>query len=260
MIESLKSHLAGLGLSEHEASVYGELLTQSPASASLIAKKARLSRSTVYTVLSALIAKGIVGTTYINNVKQFTAHDDAALEQVLLQEKRSLDGKFQALESLRTQLQAFQTSALHLPQMVFFEGQAGLKKIYLSMMRQAPKHATLYLLRDEFVWQPDWTFVFEQDWHDRVKRMKVEKNIATKLLINPSATEKAQAAYYDSRQSLDYRFLPKGSEVRSFGLYIIADMVSILSMEKNNLVGIHLTNAHLAENFTSLFQALWKKG
>ena len=201
--------------------------------------------------------KGSGDTSYQNEVKQFIAQDVSALEQLLMTQKRLLDDKHVALEAMRAQLQTLQGSALQVPQVMFFEGQEGLKKIYLSMMRQATQDATLYLLRDEFVWKPEWKFVFAQEWHERVKRLKKEKNISTKLLINPSKEEKRHQEYYASRKALTYRFLSKKYAVESFGLYILGDMVSILSMEHGNLVGIHLTNKHLAKNFKEIFEGLW---
>lgn len=258
-MEQIIQQLKTLGLGDHEALIYSALLSSSPAGATFIAKKCNLSRSSVYTTLNSLIAKGLVGTTYKNDVKQFIAQDHSTLEQLLKKEKDSLDEKFKILELLRDSFQFFSKSNLNIPQVIFFEGQEGLKKIYLSMMRQAQQKATLYLLRDEFVWQPEWKFIFEQDWHERVKRLKIEKDIKTKLLINNSKIENAHAKFYKSKKDLECGFLPSKNSIRQFAIYIIGDIVSILSMEKNNLVGIKITNQHFADNFKNLFETLWQK-
>lgn len=258
-MQDLAHELKKVGLGDHEALVLGTLLRASPASATFIAKKCSLSRSSVYTTLSALIAKGLVGTTYKNDVKQFVAHDDSTLEQLLKKEQVHLDEKFKALELLRRNAQLFLNANLNVPQLIFFEGQEGLKKIYLSMMRQAAPGARLYLLRDEFVWQPEWRFIFEAEWHERVKKIKLEKDIRTTLLINSSTVEKKHHAFYDSKKGLEYGFLPQKNSVMQFAMYVIGDIVSILSMEKNNLVGIKITNKHFAENFKNIFEVLWQK-
>ena len=258
-MEQIIQQLKKLGLGDYEALIYAMLCSSSPASATFIAKKCNLSRSSVYTTLHSLIAKGLVGTTYKNDVKQFIAQDHSTLEQLLKKEKSNLDEKFKILELLHDSFQFFSKSNLNIPQVIFFEGQEGLKKIYLSMMRQAQPKATLYLLRDEFVWQPEWKFIFEQDWHERVKRLKIEKDIKTKLLINNSEIENAHTKFYKSKKELEYGFLPSKNSVKQFAIYIIGDMVSILSMEKNNLVGIKITNQHFADNFKNLFETLWQK-
>ncbi len=257
-MQQLIEQLKHLGLGDYESLIYSALLSASPASATFIAKRCNLSRSSVYTTLSTLTAKGLVGTTYKNNVKQFTATDHSTLERLLQQEEAQLEEKFKMLDVMSKSVQFFSNAQLNVPQVIFFEGQEGLKSIYLSMMRQASPKATLYLLRDEFVWQPEWAFIFQQEWHDRVKRIKQEKQIQTKLLINPSKTEKARGSFYASKKGLVYGFLPPKNLVKQFAVYLLGDTVSILSMEKNNLMGIKITNQHIAENFQSVFEALWK--
>lgn len=158
-MQQLIEQLKHLGLGDYESLIYSTLLSASPASATFIAKKCGLSRSSVYTTLSALIAKGLVGTTYKNNVKQFTAEDASTLERLLTQEEAQLQEKRKIVEVMKKSVSFFRDASLNIPQVLFFEGQEGLKSIYLAMMRQASPKATLYLLRDEFVWQPEWAFI-----------------------------------------------------------------------------------------------------
>jgi sugar-specific transcriptional regulator TrmB len=258
-MQYLVPQLKQLGLTGYEASVYAALLEHSPASASFVAKKCGLSRSSVYTTLNTLMGKGLVGTTYKNEIKQFIAQDKSSLEQLLRKEEEILSEKFQAFESLRDALDRLGASALSIPQLIFFEGQEGLKKIYLSMMREAPDRSTLYLLRDEFVWRPDWDFIFKPEWMSRVRRIKSEKDIRTRLLVNDSKEERERLGTYGSRKDLDVRFLPRKYSVDRFALYVMGDTVSLLSMEHNNLVGVKMANAHFSENFRRLFDGLWDK-
>ena len=257
-MNSATSDLQQLGLSDYEAKIYTALLEQSPASATHVAKICNLSRSSVYTVLAALSAKGLVGTTYKNNVKQFIVSDIDALEQMLLSEKRNVDERLKKFSELKIQLTNKTQQEKNIPQTIFFEGQEGLKKIYLSMMRKAAPNTTLLLIRDEFVWQPEWKFIFESPWHDRIKKIKIEKNITTKLLINKSPIEKKHLPLYQSKKKLVYNFLPQTSLISQFALYIIGDMCSILSIEQGNLAGVHIINQRIADNFKNLFEGLWK--
>src|SRR6185436_15154103 len=125
-MEQIIQQLKKLGLGDHEALVYSALLGSSPASATFIAKKCNLSQSSVYTTLSSLIAKGLVATTYKNDVKQFIAQDYFTLEQLLKKEKNTIDEKFKTLELLRDSFQFFGKSNINIPQVIFFEGQEGL--------------------------------------------------------------------------------------------------------------------------------------
>jgi len=166
-----------------------------------------------------------------------------------------LEKRAKVLVSIKDSLASQSAKDTLVPHIVFFEGQEGLKKIYLSMMRNAPKNAVRYLLRDEFVWRPEWRFGSE--WDERLDRWKKEKNITTKLLVNPSKTEKAQSRFYRSLKDHSVRYLNAANAVSDYGLYIIGDTVAILSIEKNNLIGIQITNQHLAENFKQVFAGIW---
>ena len=255
-MENLYEQLIGLGLSDYEARIYETLLITSPLSATAIAKKCNLSRSSIYTTLGILSEKGLVGTSYKNSVKQFVAEDITELETLVVKEKKAAEKKLQLVEELKKSLPQLRR-AIHIPNIIFFEGQEGLKKIYLSMMRQAEMNSTLYLLRDEFVWRPEWKFIFEEEWHARIKRWKKEKNISTKLLVNESLLEKKEKAFYAKKKSLQVRYLDKKNTISGFAQYILGDTIAILSIEKNNLVGIQITNNHLADNYRKIFASLW---
>ena len=256
MDTNIVEQLKVLGFGDYEARIYMTLLENSPASATYVARKCKLSRSSVYTTLASLIAKGVVSTTYHNNVKQFVAEDPSIFESLLKKEKDELENKTKVLGSLSSVLMKTMKPLMHTPNTVFFEGQDGLKRIYLSMLRDANKGGTMYILRDEFVWTPQWQFIFGEEWHTRVRRLKIEKNIKTHLIINDSVLEKSKKSYYSTRKATTVNYLPKNKALKDFALYILDDVVSILSMENNNLVGIKITNKSLAENFKIILALL----
>jgi len=258
-MELIQNELKKIGLGDYESLIYAVLLRNSPTTASILARKCNLSRSSVYTTLNSLIAKGLVGTSYKNETKQFIAQDLSVLEQYLKKEKEQINQKFQTLESLKINLQSVVNQKFNLPQIIFFEGQEGLKKIYLSMLIDAPKNSTLYLLRNEFVWEPSWQFIFDTEWHEKTKYHKINKNISTKILINDSEIEHQNLKVYQSRKKLEVKYLSKEDSVKDFAMYIIGDVVSILSMENTNLVGIKITNQNLADNFKNIFNSIWSK-
>ncbi len=115
----------------------------------------------------------------------------------------------------------------------------------------------MYIIRSEFYWTPEWTFIFGDEWRNQVKRWRHERGITTNLLINRSKEEQKHLSFYKSRKHTVSRFLPKDQSVKDFALYILGDTVSILSLEKNNSVGVKITNQALAINFKKLFAGLW---
>lgn len=256
-MRNIEGHLRLLGFPDDEARILGVLYEQSPVGASFIARKLDLSRSTVYTAIASLTAKGLVSTTYRNEVRQFVPAGPETLERMVRQERKRLEEKEKLVADLKGHLAAVQRPEVHVPQVMFFEGVEGLKRIYLSMLRDAREGDTMVALRDEFLWRDEWAFSWEAEWQERVKRYKTEKRIRTKLLVNPSKLELGKVSFYRTREGLEFRYLPKAHAVDRFALYIIGDTAAVMSFETGNLIGIKITNAHLAENFTRLFDGLW---
>jgi len=253
----IEKQLLILGLSSHEASIYSVLVSNSPSSATFIAKKCNLSRSSVYTSLSSLISKGLVGTSYKNEVKQFVIEDVDSLNQLLKNEEDLLKKKKKTLSDISLTISSLRKGSINVPEIIVFEGISGLKKIYTSMLRQSRSGENMMIIRDEFVWQEEWSFIFKEEWHTKVKNLRREKNISTRLLINNSPLERKNEKYYKTRKALDYKYLPVNNKVDNFAMYIIGDTVSILSTENNNPVGIKIVNKHLAENHKAIFNSLW---
>lgn len=251
--------LLKLGLTKNESLVYEILLVHSPANASYLAKKCGLSRSSVYTSLNLLIAKGLVATSYKNEVKQFIAKDFDAMGRLLDQEKMELEEKKDLYEKSFEEIEKLRVDWLKVPQIINFEGQEGLKGTYLNMMREAKPGSTMYVIRNEFVWDEGWQFIFEPEWHERVKKLKATKKLETKLIVNDSKEEQNKTGYYKSKKGLSVKLLPKDQALENFALYINEDALAILSFEKGNMVGVKIINKSLTENFKRIFESLWEK-
>ncbi|HEU5114152.1 MAG TPA: helix-turn-helix domain-containing protein, partial [Candidatus Paceibacterota bacterium] len=227
MENPLLDQLVEIGLSNYEAGVYLTLLEHSPASAGFVAKKLRYSRSTVYAALDKLTAKGLVGTTYKNGVKQFMAEQPKRLGEMLREEERTVAKRAELFSKMAGELQFLSRNNTQVPNVIFFEGWESLKKIYLSMLQAAPQNAEMHIIRSEFYWTPEWKFIFGNEWHDVVKRWRSELNIKTQLLINDSKEERKHMPFYTSRKHTAAKFLPKDQSVKDFALYMLGDTVSI---------------------------------
>ena len=253
--DELRNTLERLGLSGHEPAVYAALLQQSPASAAWVAKQCGLSRSSVYATLGVLTGKGLVGITHKNDVQQFVAGGAAALLESLKTDAKLAEERVDRAAALVDQLAKLAEATAQVPQIIHFEGAEGLRRIYLAMLRTAPKGAVMRILRDEFIWQPAWAFVFEEPWRARVKRYKAASELSTRLLVNRSTEERTHARYYAGRPHLERRYLPK--PVARFGLYLVGDTAAILSLDANHLLGIRIVNRQIASNLEVMFDSLW---
>lgn len=252
----LEAALAELGLTSHEARVLAAVVRASPASASAIAKTTGIARSSVYTTLDALVAKGLVGTSFINEVKQFTSSGHEALMDLLIRQRDEAASRVTSAESLCA---AFEGAPTHqnVPRIVFFEGQQGLQRVYLQMLREARDAGPMLILRDEFVWTDAWSFIHEPAWRERVATLKAQRDLRTRLLVNDTELEQSKREYYASRRATDTRYLPSGITFERYACYVLNDVVSLLSFDAKSMVGIRMSNPALANAFRVQFEALW---
>ncbi|MCB9597799.1 MAG: helix-turn-helix domain-containing protein [Sandaracinaceae bacterium] len=256
--DPFRTALARLGLGRHEATLYATLVERSPLGASSLAKATGLARSSVYTALASLTARGLVGTTHEEGVKRFVAEGHAALLDAMRREEERARERAKLAAELAPHFAAREAGGeRRLPHVVHFEGIEGLKRVYLTMLRQAPRGATMSILRDEFLWTPEWAFVSSSAWRKRVRALRAPRAIDTRLLVNPSPIEREQAAGYRARPHLAWRFLPEAMRVSRFAIYVLGDVVAVMSTEAPDLVGIQIANANLASNFGAIFEGLW---
>ena len=254
--ETLRIAMRRLGLSAHEAILYTTLVGTSSASASWLAKRCALPRSSTYTALDVLVSRGLIGFTHEGEVKRFVSLGHGALLDLLRREERLASERVALAEQLKERFERPSRSGKS-PNIVTFEGQDGLKQVYLSMLARLPERATLRLLRDEFVFSPDWAFVSSADWRRQVSSLKEGKEIETRLLTNRSDEEIARSSYYGTRPSLERRFLPASLRLDRFALYVGGDVVAVMSMERGHLSGVRIDDPRVASNVAGIFDVLW---
>lgn len=75
----IETHLCEIGLNKNEALVYLELLNVGPQPASVIAKRLKINRSSLYSVFDSLMQKGLVSYMDKEKIRIFLANDPNAL-------------------------------------------------------------------------------------------------------------------------------------------------------------------------------------
>ena len=75
----MREKLLEIGLTDPEAKVYLELLAIGTQVASILAKRLKINRTTIYSVLRNLGMKGLVSSRVKSNVKFFSANDPNCL-------------------------------------------------------------------------------------------------------------------------------------------------------------------------------------
>lgn len=139
----IESMLKQFGLSTNEAKIYLASLALGQASAQEIATKARIKRTTAYSVLSALLGRGIVGKTKKNNKTRFVADSPERL-LTLTSELQ------QQIKAALPELQALTNRGGSKPRVIFFEGAEAIQQVYDDTLTEKPNEILEWNTNDYF--------------------------------------------------------------------------------------------------------------
>jgi sugar-specific transcriptional regulator TrmB len=130
MKKQLQDILKQLALSEKESLVFDLLLHHDSLTASEIAKKTAINRSTVYTLIASLESEGLVSRAQRYGVTVFQAIDATLLSSVIDRKKEMLSSTQQELADILPYLQAARGVDNQLPKVTYFSGVEGIKQAY----------------------------------------------------------------------------------------------------------------------------------
>lgn len=129
-MQTLKTILADIGLSENESTLFSVLLQFDHLKMSELSKKARLNRTTAYGVIKSLIERGLVTSTLHDGVTQYSAIDLELLPSYIDRQKDLLDQRKIHLQNLLPELKKNREHADIFPRVTFFEGIEGVKQAF----------------------------------------------------------------------------------------------------------------------------------
>ena len=229
------------GLSDNEIKIYLANLTVGNAKANEIAKKANLLRTTTYEVLKSLTSRGLASFVIKSGVKYFEATHPNKLINILEERKNRIKLILPELEIIRKSIR-------EKPQVHLYEGKAGLKTILDDIINSKPKE--ILQLNSAKIFQT-LQFYFPH-W---IKR-RVKHKIKTRILQQKvKITEKYRRS--DKTELREIKFLPKNFKINTAN-FIYKNKIAILTMKKEEVIGIIIENRDTVETQISLFEALWQ--
>jgi len=239
-----KMALTGLGLTNHEITVYLALLELNESSASKLAEKIRLNRTHTYDILESLISKGLVSYIIKNDRKYFQAtHPNRLLESIKEKEK-ALKHQEENIKQLIPQLLNLKRPKEENTKVEIFHGKEGIKTVYNDILRKTKEYSVLGATgKIAEIMQ----FYFPHHEKERIK-----KKIKLKLLFNESARTKDTAT---KREYAKIRFLP--SEYSSPVPTTIYNnrVVTLIWTEP---LAIVVENKEVAVTYRKYFDLLWE--
>ena len=246
--------LRQLGFSDKEIDVYLAILKQGRVLPAVVAKQTGLNRSTVYSVASELLKRGVIKEDLGGPVRYLVAQPPEDLMQLASREEQALTKKKQLIQEAVIDLQSLVAGAVYTPPKIAFITQDEIRHY---MRKRTPVWNESIMKTDKFYWgYQDHTFVDAYgDWIDWYWTQAVPKGLHLILLSNRSETEKRMVKKQYVHREI--RFWKDAGEFTAT-LWIMGDYVVMIAtrQEPHYLVEIH--DAVLANNLREVFKGINK--
>jgi len=251
--------LKKIGLNEKESQVYLSLLELGAQPASIIGRKANINRSTTYLVLESLIKIGYVNEHVRADVKYFAAADPQIIVQNLEQQEHKIDANREEFIELLPEFYALTNPLSIKPRIRFYEGEEGVKRAM---------NDTLNASESLYAWSAfDSWFKAPQSLQKYIKeyaKLRAEKyKIPVKVIVRdtPEVRKYLLKQYPtledDKDPLMEIRWVPKGIPAFNNETNIYDDKVSIVSLARNELLGIIIESHEIAQLHKAIFQMSW---
>lgn len=245
----LQNFLESIGLSDKEAQVYLAMLLIGTNPASVIARQAGLSRTTVYSLLETLQQKNFVSQFTKQKITYYAPERPENMITLLDRDLRSLNQQRQRCRELLPEFRALMDAHLNLPKVHYFEGIDGVKAIYEDTLKEG---------QDKLAYScaPSISDPRLKDWmQDYVKR-RVKKGIKVQAIFPDSKESKARAkedkATLTESRLVPAKDFPFKSEVNIYG-----NKMAIMSLGEN-YHGVIIESADIVDTQRSIFKLAWR--
>ncbi len=235
VVEALKEY----GLSNKEIEVYTALLPIGSVSLQQIAKRLELPRSTVYNTLNYLINKGLVSKIIKEGITYFEAVEPKILKEKLEEKKKLIEKALPELEELKKAIK--ESSSVEI-----YEGQKGLSTILndIFKIKQQTYYFGSYSLSKEMLkHQPE-----------HFRSIRLERKIPAKIVMDEYDEKTFHKKGY--KQITEMRFLKSLKDFPCM-IFIYGKKVALYTI-KEDLVGLIIKNAQVAQAMKMIFDIYWK--
>lgn len=243
--------LLSLGIAGSEARVYRALFQAKTASPAVLAKYARIKRTTAYHSLQTLARRGLIVEDITKRPHTFSVAGPDRIAEIIREEERGLRARTKIFRELADELARRGAEALYpVPQIRFVEEE----KLKRFLYKETPKWHESIKRADATWWGfQDHTFIDKYgkitDWYWK----HAKAPLAVKLFSNRSATERKIANKYPQRV---IKYWNKASDFVST-TWVVGDYVVMVNTRRHPFYLVEITDATLAHDLREVFKNLW---
>ena len=249
-VMEIRKILALFGLREIEIDLYEKLFYGGSMPASVLAKQAGISRTSVYDLLKRLIDIGLIIETTANGAKSFMAQPPEKLKLLLEEKEKAIAEAQQLLPEIQNAYQQRKGSVR--PRFQVFEGKEALQQMVKDL-----------LLYKDITAQVFWSVKkpldllspgFFAQYHEK----RVKSNIRLQAIWpKEQIPTNKNYPFLSMAKELkrDVRIAPAGLDF-SMGYAIYGNTVRFVSNQKENF-GFLVESQELADTMRSQFKVIW---
>lgn len=252
--------LQQVGLNEKEVSVYLALLELGSQPASVIAKKAKINRSSTYLVLDSLIKRGFVNQYVRADVKYFTAADPEIIIKSIKKQESKLKKTRDDLTSILPDLYGLANPLTIKPKIRYYEGEKGVIRVMEDTLTATE---TLQSWDSLDAWFSSTELL--QNYIVEYGTLRVEKHKIPlqALFVDSPISRKYIIKDYPVKKKkvdplLDFKWIPKEISPFNIGLNIYNDKVTLVSLVKDELLGVIIDSHEIYKIHKAMFELAWK--
>lgn len=247
MIPSLKKALETIGLNKNEVAVLLVLLARGPLLVSIIAKAARLNRSTAYGVLKLLAGKGLASSAKERGVVRYQSIAPELLPGYIERKGEELLETKNEVAAIVPQLKLLKSKGSVLPKVQFFEGVEGIKQAYEDKLEHN-KEKALY----EFTGMEAGYKKLDRAWIDYYTKKRAGLGIRAEY-VSPDTPFTRETAKMDEMLFRKVHFIPPEYDMET-EISIYDDKVSMASFSAENPVAVLIEDEAIARTMKKIFE------
>lgn len=244
--KELKKVLLAIGFSDKEAQVYLATLTLGRGTASVIARRAHIQRTTSYQILNSLFDKGLVSLTGKEPKQEYVAESPDRLQEYIKNqlEKKQKDLK-QAESILIPQLKSIHNIE-NRPKVLFYEGKEGLERVYEDTLTSSEEIRAYASVEDVSVALPHYFPLY-------FKR-RAAKGIPIRAIF-PESPEARSLSKFNKEEKRISLLVPNKEFSFHPEINIYDNKVMIASWRES--LGIIIESTEIADAMKKIFELAW---
>jgi sugar-specific transcriptional regulator TrmB len=207
--------------------------------------KTKLKRGNAYYHLDNLEQRGLVEKQIERGRTRFIAKHPEQLELLLAKQKAAIAAAEEELVRTLPELRNIFQLTMVKPGVKFYEGKEGIIKIYEQLLQQGKNIDSFEDKGEMSAYIPEYSSEYPS--------RRVKKNIFNRVI----APADNQINQNDPKFMRETRFVPTAQFPFRMDIKISGGLVSLITFQKDDAVGILIENREVSDNFKILFEMVW---